>query len=187
MTSTTQIERNATLDCLAFVDVSGETLLAREPFTGNESIRGVVEAMTGAPTEHIYVLRSFTYPDGREAFYEIMTPAVLALEDGANRARVEFWRPMQPLGICPQFAEGQQLPKSNYRRVGILVTPEDNAISVAYDYLEYPYRRWNPSSESGSSPSCNVGDILVMTSPNNPEPVAFVVAGIGFTKVGFSD
>lgn len=187
MTSTTQIERQPTLDCIAFVDVTGETLLAREPFTGNERIRGVVEAMTGDPTEHIYVLRSFTYPDGREAFYEIMTPAVLELEDGANRARVEFWRPTQPLALCPQFTEGQKVGKSTYRRVGILITPEENAIDVAYDYLEYPFRRWNPSSESGSSPSCSVGDILVMTSPNNPEPVAFVVAGIGFTKVDFSD
>lgn len=171
-------------DCTAFVDKTGKTLLTRSSVLPSERMLKEVEALEAVHEEKVYVLRSFVNRDGDEVGTEIVTPAALVSEE--NLARVEFWRPKARLPLCPQFTDGQQISKGEYELAGVLITPEEDAIRVAYDYTESPFHRWNPDLREGKSPAAYVGDIFVMTSPANLEPVAFVTAGMGFTKVEFT-
>lgn len=172
-------------DCTAFVDKNGKTLLTRASVLPAERMLSEVVALESIYGEKVYALRSFVNNDGDEVGTEIVTPAALANKE--NMARVEFWRPKGRLPLCPQFIVGQKIAKDDYELAGVLITPEQEAIRTAYDYTEYPFHRWNPVIGAGKSPSAYVGDVFVMTSPNNPQPVAFVTAGIGFTPVNFVD
>jgi hypothetical protein len=170
-------------DCTSFVNVTGNTLLTRSSVLTPERMLKEVEALEAVHEEKVYVLRSFVNSDGDEIGTEIVTPAALACSE--QLARVEFWRPKGRLPLCPQFTEGQQISKDDYKLAGVLITPEEKAVKLAYDYTEYPFQRWNPNLPDGESFSASVGDIFVMTSPANPEPVAFVAAGQGFLQVDF--
>lgn len=171
-------------DCTVFVDKTGKTLLTRSSVLTRERMFQEVVALDAIYGEKTYVLRSFVNSAGDEVGTEIVTPAALVSKE--NMARVEFWRPKARLPVCPQFNDGQQISKDEYELAGVLITPEEDAIRVAYDYTESPFHRWNPDLRQGKSPAASVGDIFVMTSPANPDPVAFVTAGMGFNKVVFT-
>lgn len=174
-------------DCTTFVDKTGKTLLTRSSVLTRERMFQEVVALDAIYGEKTYVLRSFVNSAGDEVGTEIVTPAALVSKE--NMARVEFWRPKGRLPrypLFPKFTDGQQISKGEYELAGVLLTPEEDAIRVAYDYTESPFHRWNPDLRPGKSPAVNVGDIFVMTSPANPDPVAFVTAGMGFNKVVFT-
>jgi hypothetical protein len=169
-------------DCTVFVDAFGTTLLTRQYALPCEQMRDDLDALHREHGELVYVLRSFNH-NGVEVAYEIITPAALKCE--GPRARVEYWHPRERTWR-PTRSEGQSLSKAEFRLAGILIVPEADALTEAYDYLEYPYRRWNPSMEEGTSPAPNFGDILVMTSPSAEEPTAYALTD-GYTKVVFTD
>lgn len=168
--------------CTAFLDAFGSTLLTRQYAQPCEQMRGDLEALKLKHGEDVFVVRSFDHNDV-EVGYEIITPA--ALKYSGFLARVEFWHP-RVHSWRPTREEGQPLRKEDFRLTGILIVPEEDALRQAYDYLEYPYRRWNPSQEEGTSPAPNYGDILVVTSPSNQEPTAYALTD-GYTKVVFTD
>jgi hypothetical protein len=169
-------------DCTAFLDSFGTTLLTRQYALPCEQMLGDLAALKRVHGEAVFVVRSFSHDD-YEVGYEIITPA--ALKCSGALARVEFWHP-RDLSWRPTRTEGQPLSKASFRLTGILIVPEEDALREAYDYLEYPFSRWNPSQEEGTAPSPNYGDVLVITSPSIQEPTAYALTN-GYTKVVFTD
>jgi hypothetical protein len=170
-------------DCTAFVSVGGKTLLTRTAHLERTRLLLEKTALEAVHEEAIYVLRSFTDHLGNEVAVEIITPAALA--ETGTWARVEYWRPTGGRPLFPKFTEGQLLVRADYALAGVIITPADKALKHAYDYTESPFLRWNPNLEAGKSPTVQVGDLFVVTSPELPVPTAYGVSGIGFTKVIF--
>lgn len=181
-TVNTNDQSKSHFDCTVFVDALGTTLLTRQYALPCEQMQGDLAALKREHGEDVYILRSFNHNDA-EVAYEIVTPA--ALKCSGSLARVEFWHP-RVHSWRPTRVEGQALRKEEFRLAGILIVPEEDALREAYNYLEYPYRRWNPSLEEGTSPAPNFGDILVVTSPSIQEPTAYSLTD-GYTKVVFTD
>ena len=174
------------LDCIAFANVTGKTLLTRAAHLSRTRMVDEARALETLLSEKIYVLRSFNDRLGNEVGVEIVIPAALAVAGTADWARVEYWRPTAPRPFMPKFIEGQVFSRADYTLAGILITPADDAVRHAYDYTESPFHRWNPNLVDGTSPAAQVGDIFVVASAAHPAPVAFGVAGTGFTQVSLS-
>lgn len=169
-------------DCVAFVSVSGQTLLTRQYAHPCQQMRGDLEALEQKHGGKVYVVRSFTN-HGNEVAYEIITPN--ALKDSQPLARVEFWSRREH-AQRPSFTEAQQVSKSLFCLAGILLVPMEDSLHEAYDYLEYPFSRWNPNLAEGASPAPRYGDILVVTSMNIPYPEAYALTD-GYTPVVLTD
>lgn len=172
------------LGAIAFVTLGGDkgnTVLTRAPSTTRDDIAKNVQALKAQHGEHVYALRSFEDKDGNEVLREILTPAALAAEPGAQMARVEYWRMLPHVRpLFPKFDDGAEVDKSQYRLAGVLIVPEDDAVQHAVDYTDLPDLRWNPAGESYS---CTAGDVFVVSSPLGVQ--AHALESFGRKKVIF--
>jgi hypothetical protein len=174
------------IDCIAFVKVTGETLLTLAPGHPMGALAEHVKALEKKHDVKVYTLRSFADTTGKEVAVEIITPLAFGLEDGTSPcARVEYWRRLTYGRPYPHHELGERISKAGFKLAGVLITPEEQAVRHAYDYLDNPFHRWNPGPVESYSP--HLGDVLVVTSPTRSEPEAFVVEGIGFQRIIFSD
>lgn len=175
-----------TLACIAFTSVTGQTLLTRSASTTRERIAAEVKALESNQGIKVYALRSFCEKDGSEQYYEICTPAWLAMEPGANGARVEYWRrnwaPEERRTAPQEYEAGQHIDQSKFMRHGVILVPEEGALRTAGDYLSSPFERWNPGQQSWAP---YTGDVYVVSSPSEPKPRAYVLECFGFKQVDF--